>query len=198
MGSFRSLAAFAVLSVAALLPTAARADEATKPPAAPESSPAPIANEPVVRLPSGPHVRVHIVADGAVTLWRRPSPRSEWTVACESPCDQELPLSDDYRIGSGDAFRIKGKDGDSVELRASRRSWAGTIGGGALVLAGVPFVLVGTFLGIVGAVGRSWCTWRHLWVRRRPSGDDRNWEWDRRRRGWADRGWRFRNRWRSA
>jgi hypothetical protein len=102
------------------------------------------ADEPVAtELPT--HVRVHIESPKPVQLEGRAPGQKPWSVACDVPCDRELPLADEYRFGDGPAFRLSPMGG-SVLLKVRPASVTGNAGG--VVLVGV-----GVVLAVVGAVG---------------------------------------------
>jgi hypothetical protein len=89
----------------------------------------------------GPRVRVHIVSSGKVYLHRRAAGSTDFSEACESPCDLELPTGDTYKIGGSGItttheFRIEGTPGQTVELEVNGPSWFGIVGGGLAAIVG--------------------------------------------------------------
>lgn len=105
----------------------------------------------------GPLVRVHITSEQTILLDRRPQGAETWVPACTSPCDEELPLGDTYRLsGAGvratSEFRLQGAEGGHVDLKvdaATKRAWwvGAGIGGLGLVLDGY-----GLYLALVGSL----------------------------------------------
>jgi hypothetical protein len=78
----------------------------------------PVASSPPAKPPE-PVVRIHIRAPTIVQLYRHVG--VEWVHACESPCDVELPLADEYRTfggrnGTSQPFRLHGSPGESIEV----------------------------------------------------------------------------------
>lgn len=83
---------------------------------------------------AAPSVRVHIASKKRVRLERRDEASDPWVTACESPCDQELPLApeyrmlvDDYGTMAGPPFRLRGERGDAVTLAVEPASDGGEI-----------------------------------------------------------------------
>ena len=116
-------------------------------------------------------VRVHIVASPPVQLQRRALRSTSWVVACNSPCDMDLPVEDEYRMldeedrSPGAPFRLPLTPDGAVTLSArvkekGKPSTVGSpIGGVALVGSGVGVAALagaGIFLGI--KVAGSSCT----------------------------------------
>jgi hypothetical protein len=116
--------------------------------------PAPSAAPPATPK-SGPLVKVHIASDESVILDRRPAGMDTWVPACNAPCDEELPLGDEYRVaGAGlratRPFRLQGEPGGSVEVRLNAKSTTSFgvgagVGGLGLVIDAYSLYLV--FLG---------------------------------------------------
>jgi hypothetical protein len=122
---------------------------------APAPPPAPEAPPPPMR---GPLVWVHISSPKHVTLNRRLDASGSWARACDSPCDVELPLADEYEIaglGNGPTkdFRLKASPGQSVVLSIEPPSIAGIVLGGALVVLGGISLYVSALVGIGIAAG---------------------------------------------
>jgi hypothetical protein len=106
----------------------------------------------------GPLVRVHITSPRAMQLYRRLPGTSEWAHACESPCDAELPLGDEYRVtGGGNGgtkeFRLEGQPGGTVEIALDPPAVGGMVAGGLLGGVGgmVLYVASLTWLGASAA-----------------------------------------------
>ena len=66
----------------------------------------------------GPTAMVHIDAPQTVVLDRKPRGGEAWVLACESPCDRDLPLASDYRVMYG--TEAGATRGDTFRLSASR------------------------------------------------------------------------------
>lgn len=101
-----------------------------------------------------PRARVHVVAPHPAFLHRRAAGSAELVVACEAPCDVELPLGDTYVI-SGNGFKTTpelvltpGPDG-LVELTVSGPNMVGMVGGGVIGGVGVLFAYYGLMFGVV-------------------------------------------------
>lgn len=96
-------------------------------------------------------VHVHIKSEKHVQLESRPSQDDAWMVACDSPCDRDLPLGDEYRIlygtkataTRGDTFRLSASPGGSVNLTVDGGSTAQAVGGVVLGAGGVALAVVG-------------------------------------------------------
>jgi hypothetical protein len=92
----------------------------------------------------GPTARVHIAADPSVLLDRRPAGSDTWVPACSAPCEEELPLGDEYRLSgpglrSTDVFTLQGTAGGRVDIAVNPSTklawWVGAgIGGMGLVI----------------------------------------------------------------
>lgn len=106
--------------------------------------------------PADGTVTVHVNSPTPVTLQRRASATSAWEVACTSPCDQRLPVGDEYQIAaSGDGtpskpFRLDSSRGNvtlDVSPGSTKKKQTGmyvTIGGGVLVVAGAITMIAGS------------------------------------------------------
>jgi hypothetical protein len=104
---------------------------------------------------AGPRARVHLKTPHPAYLYRRAAGTTEFVTACESPCDQEMPIGDTYRIGgSGFAttpeFMLDAAPGGSVEVTVDGPSWAGIVGGGLLTVGGGVTAYIGTILALSG------------------------------------------------
>jgi hypothetical protein len=92
----------------------------------------------------GPLVKVHISGEPSAVLDRRPAGMETWVPACAAPCDEDLPLGDEYRLSgpglrSSRQFRLDGSPGGRVELHVNPSSktswWVGAgVGGMGLVI----------------------------------------------------------------
>jgi hypothetical protein len=110
----------------------------------------------------GPRARVHISTKRNVLLYRRPAGSSNWVQACMSPCNQELPIGDTYRItGNGVAaskeFHLEANPGGVVDVTVDPPSTGGMVGGGFLAGAGATAAYVGLLMALVGAVDSNTC-----------------------------------------
>lgn len=106
---------------------------------------------------TGPTARVHMNAGGhQAFLIRQPAGTSDWVTSCESPCDQDMPLGDTYKIaGTGfrttKEFRLDAEPGGSVELAVDGPSWFGIVGGGLLTLTGAGMAYGGLLVAAAGS-----------------------------------------------
>jgi hypothetical protein len=97
------------------------------------------------------HARVHIKSAKHVQLESRASMHDAWMLACESPCDRDLPLADEYRVihgteagaTRGDTFRLSGAPGGSVTVTVDEGSTAQFVGGLVVATGGVALAVVG-------------------------------------------------------
>jgi hypothetical protein len=105
---------------------------------------------------------VHIKSEKHVQLESRPSQQDAWMVACDSPCDRDLPLGDEYRVlhgtaagaTRGDTFRLSASPGGSVTLIVDGGSTAQAVGGVVLGAGGVALAFVG-LLGVAAVASAS-------------------------------------------
>ncbi len=107
--------------------------------AAPGPTVAPIPAPPPEKR--GATVRVHIASKKSVQLYRKAASDGEWHEACTSPCDENMPLGDEYRIsGSGihqsHDFELDGAAGGRVVLTIDPGSRTAFVTGGVLVAVG--------------------------------------------------------------
>lgn len=89
----------------------------------------------------GPMAKVHINSKRGVQLYRQPANGSGWYEACSSPCDEEMPLNDEYRIaGAGifqsSEFHLEGSPGGQVVLNVDPGTRSGVLAGGILTAVG--------------------------------------------------------------
>src|SRR5262249_28257391 len=115
--------------------------------AAPTATPGTPQGAPAAPLPNatapmhGPMVLVHIESQRRVTLDRRnPGDDQPWVTACDSPCDAQLPLNNDYRIvGEGiwasSEFGLEGSPGQRIVLKVNPATRLARTGG--IVVAAV-------------------------------------------------------------
>ncbi len=108
--------------------------------------------------PSAPRgsVWVHIETDREIVLEGSP-PEGGWAVVCNAPCDRELPLDYSYRItGPGirrsKVFQIGAQAGQRVVISVNPGSTGAFVGGIVLASIGIPVILVGLIVVLVGAV----------------------------------------------
>ncbi|MCA9589087.1 MAG: hypothetical protein KC657_27430 [Myxococcales bacterium] len=123
------------------------------------NAPAPAAPAPAHDM-KGPLARVHITAPKQVILYRRPAGTSSWVKACESPCNQELPLGDGYRVtGNGIAqskeFNLKASPGGAVDIVVDPPATGGMVVGGIMAYGGAVGAYVGLLMTAVGLGGGS-------------------------------------------
>ena len=105
---------------------------------------------------TGPRARVHMKTPHPAHLYRRAAGTTEFVTACNSPCDEEMPIGDTYKIGGSGfsttpEFSLAAQPGGSVELTVDGPSWAGIIGGGALTVGGGATAYIGTILALSGS-----------------------------------------------
>ena len=121
-----------------------------------QTTPAPAAPAvvPPAPAPDTGKAVVHIEAEPEVILERQSS--GQWVGMCNAPCDQEMALDANYRIG-GDGvrrsgtFRLAGKNGDHVFINVSTASKSGFVGGIVLISVGAPAFLIGGLVLLVVA-----------------------------------------------
>ena len=109
---------------------------------------------------------IHVTSPSPALMQRRTVGTRRWTTACTSPCDVELPRSDEYRLIAtdgtpGEPFRLPA-DETSLSLTVPDKgkvSAARTVGGSALFIGGGALAIMGT-IGVVGgiAVTAATCT----------------------------------------
>ena len=133
-----------VIVASTALPAPPSAGAATP---APPETPAPMV---------GPRARVHITSTRNVILYRRPAGTTSWVQACTSPCNQELPIGDTYRLtGNGVAaskeFHLDARPGGSVDVAIDPPSTGGMVLGGLLAGAGTTAAYVGMLMALIGA-----------------------------------------------
>lgn len=125
---------------------------------APSSSSAPVpgATTPATPPMVGPRAHVRITSSKNVILYRRPAGSTGWVQACTSPCNQELPIGDAYRVtGSAVAaskeFRLDASPGGSVNIAVDPPSTGGMLLGGFLAGGGATTAYVGMLMALIGA-----------------------------------------------
>jgi hypothetical protein len=125
-------------------------------PAAPQSAPAsPLPN--TTAPMSGPLVLVHIETQRRVTLDRRnPGDDQAWVTACESPCDVQLPLNNDYRIvGEGiwasSEFELEANPGQRVVIKVNPATRLARTAGIVVAGAGLLAAIIGIYVVAVAA-----------------------------------------------
>jgi hypothetical protein len=106
---------------------------------------------------TGPTVLVHIESQRRVTLDRRnPGDDQPWVTACESPCDVQLPLNNDYRIvGEGiwasSEFELDGSPGQRVVVKVNPATRFARTAGIVVAGAGLLAAVVGIYIVAVSA-----------------------------------------------
>ncbi len=112
----------------------------------------------------GPRAHVRINSPKQVFLYRRPAGSTSFVQQCVSPCDQELPIGDTYRVtGNGVAqskeFHLGAAPGGSVEINVEPPSTGGMILGGFMAGGGASAAYVGLILTLAGfAAGAQDCS----------------------------------------
>ena len=125
-------------------------------PAPPSPGAAAPATPPLAAPMVGPRARVHITSKKNVILYRRPAGSTAWVQACTSPCNQEMPIGDMYRVtGNGVAaskeFRLEASPGSTVDIAVDPQSTGGMVLGGFLAGGGALVGYVGMLVALVGA-----------------------------------------------
>jgi hypothetical protein len=139
-----------IVAASTRIPAMPRTTDITPPsPAAPAAPPPPM---------RGPLVWVHISSPKHVTLNRRLDQGADWVKACDSPCDVELPIADEYEIagmGNGPTkeFRLQASAGQSEVLSIEPPSIGGIVLGGGLVLVGGVGLYISVLVGLAFAAG---------------------------------------------
>ena len=130
---------------------------------------APQQGSPVATQPPmvGPKARVHITSPRRVVLYRKPAGTESWFEACASPCDQEMPTGDTYKIlGNGvpssKELHLDVGPSGFVDLVVDPPSQGGMIMGGVVAGTGGLAFMVGSLMALVGAAnaGLDCSTWR--------------------------------------
>ena len=108
----------------------------------------------------GPFARVHIEASGTTYLYRAPHGTEDFETVCEAPCDMDLPINDDYRIGGNGTkttprFKLKAQGGGSVILKVDGANWFAILGGGTLAVVGGMTSYVGLLMAAAGSDNHS-------------------------------------------
>lgn len=123
----------------------------------------PAAATPIQKMPnstapmSGPTVLVHIETSRPITLDRRnPGEDQPWVTACESPCDVQLPLNNDYRIvGEGiwasSEFELEGSAGQRVVVKVAPATRLTRTAGIVVAGAGLLAIIIGVYVVAIAA-----------------------------------------------
>ncbi len=104
-----------------------------------------------------PTVKVHVDADGKVALEKRSAANAPWELACDAPCDAQLPVTWEYRFAaSGESpeskpFKLASKDGDKeitikAQLADKKKKDRGLyvlIGSAAVAVSGIVVFIAG-------------------------------------------------------
>jgi hypothetical protein len=128
-------------------PAPGTTDSSTPTPATAAAAPPVVAEGTVV---------VHINSPAKVNLERRGAVNAPWEFACEAPCDQRLPATDQYRIvgtnlNESDAFYLDAAKGDKLTLEVAPGEknkqkiglWV-LIGGAVFFVAGAIVIAAGS------------------------------------------------------
>ena len=127
------------------------------PPPPSSSTTAPAAATPPTPAPMvGPKARVRITSPKQVILYRRPAGSNAFVQQCTSPCNEDLPIGDTYRVtGNGVAqskdFRLDAPPGGAVDIVVDPPSTGGMILGGFMAGGGASAAYVGLLMTLVGA-----------------------------------------------
>jgi hypothetical protein len=129
-------------------PAQTAAPTASAPPAVTIAPTATAPNTNVLPPVSGPTARVHINSPEPAALYRKAAGMTSFQKVCDAPCDQEMPLSDDYQVsGSGLGavdFKLNAQPGQTVVIECSPSSTGGKVGGIVMmVVGGVVLVFIG-------------------------------------------------------
>lgn len=122
----------------------------------PKPKPEPPPLQPDAAPMEGPFAFVHIEASGSTYLYRAPHGTTDFETVCEAPCDMELPINDDYKIGGNGTkttprFKLKAQGGGSVTLKVDGANWFAIIGGGTLAVAGGMTSYAGLLMAAAGS-----------------------------------------------
>jgi hypothetical protein len=129
---------------------------AAVPPPPPSPGGAAPATPPLAAPMVGPRARVHITTSRTVILYRKPAGSNAWSQACTSPCNEELPIGDTYRltgngVGGTKEFHLEASPGGTVDVAVDPANTGGMIIGGAMAGAGVVTGYVGLLVAAIGA-----------------------------------------------
>ncbi len=121
---------------------------------------APAGPIPAAPPPSG-SAFVHLEAEEGIVLESIAPGSGRWALACTAPCDAEVPLADQFRVGgesvrSSRAFGLAASPGQHVVIRVSPASKGRFTAGIGLLSAGGAALFVGAVVYLVGAAGN--CT----------------------------------------
>ena len=111
-------------------------------------------------LPPSAMVWVHVEgADGALFEMDRASDGT-WETVCRAPCDIQVPVSADYRVGGqgikqSGIFRLRGQQGDHVTVNVNGGSKAWLVTGIVITPIAGLVTLVGALVGLAGSVQAS-------------------------------------------
>lgn len=110
------------------------------------------------RAPYGPplapddsHVHVHFTASDTAYLYRAAAGTSDFETVCHSPCDIDLPLDGEYRVGGNGAptkpLTLRGEAGGTTSIHVDGRNRTAMAGGVLLMALGSVVSLAGTATG---------------------------------------------------
>jgi hypothetical protein len=104
-------------------------------------------------------VKVHIDSPVAAELRRRAANGASFVHACDAPCDQDMPISDDYILVAAGSrttgVRLAGQEGETVTIQVKAPSEDGKVGGLVMMASGAIGLLVGGTLDLAGALAMS-------------------------------------------
>lgn len=133
--------------------TAVPAPPTSSSPASPAYAPS--ATPPIDAPMVGPRARVHLSSSKNLILYRRPAGSTAWVPACHSPCNEELPIGDTYKVtgnavASSKEFHLDAPPGGSVDVAVDPPSTGGMIFGGFVGAGGATAAYVGLLLALIG------------------------------------------------
>jgi hypothetical protein len=129
------------------------------PPSPIPAPPSPVPPQPRVFAPSA-MVWVHIDgADGAILEEDRANDGT-WETACRAPCDIQVPVSAEYRVGGSmlkqsGVFHLRGQQGDRVTVSVTGGSKAWLVVGIVITPVAGLVTLVAALVGLAGSVQAS-------------------------------------------
>lgn len=101
---------------------------------------------------------VHVTADEGIVLESLVPGSGRWDLVCMAPCDVELPLANQYRIGgpnirTSSPFGVSASPGQRVLITVAPASKAGFTGGVTLLSTGGAATGIGLVVLLLGAIG---------------------------------------------
>ena len=104
----------------------------------------------------GPMARLHIESKRTVQVYRQASQENGWYEACSSPCDEDMPLNDEYRIsGPGILqsrdFKLDGAPGSRIIVNVDPSYRSTIVIGSVLAAVGGLVDYIGLLVAATGA-----------------------------------------------